>query len=157
MLGAALELGREADTERQTARATADTADDVSTPQVDERREGLNDARTHVSHAGADQASATALLGQAEANRATATVRAPATSTAAQSYPTPIKERDRRAGGAQGRPGLRRPRGDPQGTNGRPAALTAGRPMTTTERAGRGPRALLAALTAVTVSYTDWP
>ena len=84
MLGAALELGREADTERQAARASADTADDVSTPTVDERREGLNDARTHVGHAGANQASATALLGQAEASHATATVGAPATSIAAR-------------------------------------------------------------------------
>ncbi len=76
---------------RQPA-ASADTANDVSTPQVDERREGLNDARTHVGHAGADPTSATARLGQAEASRATATVGAPATSIAAQTYPTPIKD-----------------------------------------------------------------
>ncbi len=48
--------------------------------------------RTHVGHAGADPASATAVLGQTEASRATATVGAPATSTAAQSYPMPIKD-----------------------------------------------------------------
>ena len=71
--------------------------------------------------------------------------------------PDADQRRDRRAGGTQGRPGLRRPRGDPQGTTGQPAALTAGRPMTATERPGRGARALLAALTAVTVSYIVWP
>jgi hypothetical protein len=59
---------------------------------VDERREGLNDAQTHVGHAGSDQVTSTALLGQADASRATATAGAPATTTAAQSYPTPIKE-----------------------------------------------------------------
>lgn len=92
MLGAALELGREAEAERQTARASASTADDVSTPNVDEQREGRNDARAHVDHAGADQATSTALLSQADASRATATAGAPATTIAGQSYPTPIKE-----------------------------------------------------------------
>ncbi|MDP9433975.1 MAG: hypothetical protein M3P93_01730, partial [Actinomycetota bacterium] len=92
VLGAALELGREADAERQSARASAGAADDVSTPHVDERREGLTTAQSHVGHAGVDQATSTALLGQAEASRAAATAGAPATATAAQSYPTPIKE-----------------------------------------------------------------
>ena len=91
VLGAALELGREADTERQTARAAAGTPDDTSTPHVDERREGQNEAQAHTGHAGADQGRATGLLGQAEASRADHR-RAPATATAALSYPTPIKE-----------------------------------------------------------------
>ena len=90
VLGAALELGREADTERQTARAAASTPDDTSTPIVDERLEGQNQAQVHTGHAGADQGRATGLLGQAETNRAAAA--APATATAALSYPTPIKE-----------------------------------------------------------------
>ena len=89
---AALELGREADTERQTAQASAGAADDVTTPHVDERREGLNDAQPHVQHAAADQSTASALLDQADTSRATSAAGAPATATAAQSYPTPIKE-----------------------------------------------------------------
>jgi len=92
VLGAALELGREADAERQSARASAGTADDVSTPHVDERREGLNNAQTSSGHAAADQATATALLGQTETSRTTATAGAPATATALHSYSTPIKE-----------------------------------------------------------------
>lgn len=92
VLGAALELGREADTERQTARAAAHTADDVSTPRIDEHREGLNDARAHLGHAGADHASATALLGQVDPTQPTAAGGAPVTATAALSYPTPIKQ-----------------------------------------------------------------
>ena len=92
VLGAALELGREADTERQPVRVAAVTADDVSTPSVDERHHGLNQAQVYVGHAGADQATSTALLGQADSSRAGATAGAPATATAARSYPTPIKE-----------------------------------------------------------------
>ena len=88
VLGAALELGREADTERQTARAAASNPDDPSTPHVDERREGQNKAQAHTGHAGADQGRAAVLLGQADASRAAAA--APA--TAALSYPTPVKE-----------------------------------------------------------------
>ena len=92
VLGAALELSRQADTEQHTARAVADTADDVSTPLVDERREALTDARTRIGHAGADQAKATGLLEQADVSQATATSGAPVTATAALSYPTPIRQ-----------------------------------------------------------------
>ncbi len=92
VLGAALELGRAADTERQTAKAAAGTADDTSTHDIDERREGQNQARTHTRHAGADQGQATGLLDQADANRAAAAAAAPATATGALSYPTPLKE-----------------------------------------------------------------
>ena len=92
VLGTALELGREADRERQTTRASADTRDDVSTPHVDERREGLNAADRHTGHAVADQARANGLLGQAGATQARAAGGAAATATAAQSYPTPIRD-----------------------------------------------------------------
>lgn len=91
-LGAALELGREADTERQNARPSAGAVDDVSTPHLDQRREGLTDAQVRAEHAGADWATSTALLGQADTSRATTTAGAPATATAAHSYPTPIKK-----------------------------------------------------------------
>lgn len=90
MLGAALGLGREADTGRHTAHALAGTADDVTAPQVDEPRQGGRKARAHVGHSGADHVRPTALLGQADASPAIATAGTPATVTAAQTYPTPI-------------------------------------------------------------------
>ena len=92
--GAALELGREADTERQIAQAAGSTLDDASTPLVDERREGQNKAQTHTRNAGADQGRASGLLGQADASRAATAAGAPATAvaTAAQSYPAPIRD-----------------------------------------------------------------
>ena len=92
VLGAALELGREADTERRTAQVSAGTSDDVATPHVDERREGLHDAQPHVARAGADQATATALLNEADTGRAATATADGAPSVAAQSYPTPVKE-----------------------------------------------------------------
>jgi hypothetical protein len=88
VLGAALELGREADIELQTAQAGA--VDDVTTSHVDERREGRNDAQPHVRHAAADPSTASALLARAGISRATTAAGAPA--TAARSYPTPIEE-----------------------------------------------------------------
>ena len=92
VLGTALGLGREAGRERQTARASADTSDDVSTPHVDESREGLDAADRHSGHASADQAKANGLLGKFEAAKARTADGASATATAAQSYPTPIKD-----------------------------------------------------------------
>jgi hypothetical protein len=96
-LGAALELAREADTERETAQASAATPDDASTPNVDERRVGLSEASsTHTAHAAADQSTSTALLTEAAKPRAAAapgvTTTSAAVTTARQSYPTPIKE-----------------------------------------------------------------
>jgi len=91
VLGTALELGREADRERQSARASADTSDDAARSHVDEHRGGLSAAHPYTGHARADQAKATALLGQAEAAQARAGG-APATATAAQSYPKPMKD-----------------------------------------------------------------
>ncbi len=92
VLGAALELGREADTERRTAQVSAGTPDDVSTPGVDERREGLHDAQPHVARAGADQTAATALLSAAGTGRAATASTDAAPAVAAHSYPTPVKD-----------------------------------------------------------------
>jgi hypothetical protein len=91
-LGAAVELGRVADAERQAAQVSAAPSDDVSTPRVDERREGLSEATVHTDHAAADQSTATALLTQADTRPATGAGPASAAATAGPSYPTPIKE-----------------------------------------------------------------
>jgi hypothetical protein len=94
-LGAALELGRVADAERQAAQASAATPDDVSTPRVDERRDGLGQATVHTDRAAADQSTATALLSQTETRQPATTSAASTTSapaTASQSYPMPIGE-----------------------------------------------------------------
>ena len=109
MLGAALELSQQADTEQQTARASTDTADDVSTPRVDERSEALNDARTHIGRIGAREAKSTGLIGQADTNQATAARGAPVTVTAALSYPTPITQVTAAQASARAAPAARRP------------------------------------------------
>ena len=85
------ELGRDADTERQTARAAAGSDDDASTSHVDERREGQNEAQTHTGHAGADHGRATGLLGQADGERVASASGFSGTATAALNYPTPVK------------------------------------------------------------------
>jgi hypothetical protein len=91
-LEAAVELGRVADAARQAAQVKAATADDTSTPRVDERRDGLNEATVHTTKAAANQSTATALLTQAETRPTSPAGPASAPVTAGQSYPTPIKE-----------------------------------------------------------------
>ena len=90
-LGAAVELGRVADAERQAAQTSAAPADDVSTPRVDERREALGEASVHIDRAAANQGTATALLAQADSGPAAVPTGA-ASTTAGLSYPTPIRE-----------------------------------------------------------------
>ena len=92
-LGAAVELQRAADAEHQAAQVSAATPDDVATPRIDERQDGLREAYAYTDRATATQSTVNAVLAQADAPAAppaAALTSAPA--TAAQGYPTPIKE-----------------------------------------------------------------
>lgn len=91
-LGAALELTRQGDHERNAGGAEVSTSDDPAAPRVDEHDDGLVAGQAHQRHATAASSRATQLLGHPDSAASEPAPAGPAPSTAARSYPVDLKQ-----------------------------------------------------------------
>ncbi len=86
----------------------------MSTPRVDERRDGLSEATVHTDRVAADQPTATAMLAQLDAGQPATASRASAPATAGRPELPDTRQRGERGTGraqAGHRSGARRPDG----------------------------------------------